>query len=83
MGKKYDVYLVILFILAAIVLLYLLPSPEREGLKTIKTPPLSPEESMKQVKAGIAKVGSGGYIQDMSSRIGKIEQEYPDIPDEE
>jgi len=82
MGKK-SVYLVILFILAAIVLLYLLPSPEREGLKTIKTPPLSPEESMKQVKAGIAKVGSAGYIQDMSSRIGKIEQEYPDIPDEE
>jgi hypothetical protein len=82
MGKK-SVYLVILFILAAMILLYLLPSHEREGFKTIKTPPLSPEESMKEVKAGIAKLGSRGYIQDMSNRIGKIEQEYPDIPDEE
>jgi hypothetical protein len=82
MGKK-SIYLVILFILAAITLLYLLPSHEREGLKTIKTPPLSPEESMKQVKAGIAKLGGGGYIKDISNRIGKIEQEYPDIPDEE
>jgi hypothetical protein len=82
MGKK-SVYLVILFILATMILLYLLPSYEREGLKTIKTPPLSPEESMKEVKAGIAKLGSRGYIQDISNRIGKIEQEYPDIPDEE
>lgn len=82
MGKK-SIYLVILFILAAITLLYLLPSHEREGLKTIKTPPLSPDESMKQVKAGIAKLGSSGYIQDISNRIGKIEQTYPDIPDEE
>ena len=82
MGKT-SIYLVVLFILAAITLLYLLPSSAREGMKTIKTPPLSPEESMKQVKAGIAKLGSGGYIQDISNRIGKIEQEYPDIPDEE
>jgi hypothetical protein len=82
MGKKY-VYLVILFILVAIVLLYLLPSSGREGMKTVKTPPLSADESMKQVKAGIAKLGGGGYIQDISKRIGKIEQDYPDIPDEE
>ena len=81
--RKTSVYLVIIFILAAMILLYLLPSSGREGLKTIKTPPLSSEESMKQVKAGIAKLGSGGYIQDISKRIGKIEQEYPDIPDEE
>jgi len=38
---------------------------------------------MKQVKAGISKLGSRGYIQDISNRIGKIEQAYPDIPDEE
>lgn len=81
--RKTSVYFVILFILAAIILLYLLPSSGREGMKTVKTPPLSADESMKQVKAGISKLGSGGYIQDISNRIGKIEQEYPDIPDEE
>lgn len=82
MGKK-SAYLVILFILVAIILLYLIPVHEREGMKTVKTPPLSADESMKQVKAGVAKLGGGGYIQDISDRIGKIEQEYPDIPDEE
>jgi hypothetical protein len=82
MGKKY-IYLVILFILAAMILLYLLPTSEREGMKTVKTPPLSAEASMKQVKAGIAKLGSRGYIDDISNRIGKVEQDYPDIPDEE
>ena len=82
MGKT-SVYFVIVFILVAIVLLYLLPIHGREGMKTVKTPPLSTDDSMKQVKAGIAKLGNGGYIQDISNRIGKIEQDYPDIPDEE
>lgn len=82
MGKT-SVYLIVVFILAAIILLSLISTHGREGMKTIKTPPLSADESMKQVKAGIAKLGSGGYIQDISNRIGKIEQDYPDIPDEE
>lgn len=82
MGKT-SVYLIVIFILAAIILLSLISAHGREGMKTIKTSPLSADESMKQVKAGIAKLGSGGYIQDISNRIGKIEQDYPDIPDEE
>lgn len=81
--KTSTVYLVIIFIFISIVLLSVLSPPEREGLRTRKSPPLSPEASMKQVKDGTKKLGSAGYIQSIGNRIGKLEQTYPDIPDEE
>jgi|FreactcultureFD7_1027221.scaffolds.fasta_scaffold02268_4 hypothetical protein len=78
------IYLVIIFIFISIVLLSLLPAaPEREGMRLRKTPPLSAEASMKQVKDGTKKLGSAGYIQSISNRIGTLEQTYPDIPDDQ
>jgi len=76
------VYLVIIFIFISIVLLSMLPSYTREGMKTRKTPPLSAEASMKQVKDGTSTLGHTGYIQSISDRIGHLEQLYPDIPDD-
>jgi hypothetical protein len=67
----------------SIVLLSMLPAYEREGMKTRKTPPLSADASMKQVKEGTQAMGSAGYRKSISDRIGKLEQTYPDIPDEE
>ena len=81
--KSTTVYLVIIFMFISIVLLSMLPSYEREGMKTRKTPPLSADDSMKQVKEGTQAMGSAGYRKSISDRIGKLEQTYPDIPDEE
>jgi hypothetical protein len=81
--KSTTVYLVIIFMFVSIVLLSMLPSYEREGMKTRKTPPLSADDSMKQVKEGTQAMGSTGYRKSISDRIGKLEQTYPDIPDEE
>jgi hypothetical protein len=38
---------------------------------------------MKQVKEGTKTMGGAGYRKSISDRIGKLEQTYPDIPDEE
>ena len=81
--KTSTVYLVIIFIFISVVLLSMLPSYEREGMRVRKSPPLSAEASMKQVKDGTKKLSSAGYIQSINNRIGKLEQTYPDIPDEE
>lgn len=81
--KTSTVYLVIMFIFISVILLSMLPSYEREGMRVRKSPPLSAEASMKQVKDGTKKLGSAGYIQSINNRIGKLEQTYPDIPDEE
>lgn len=81
--KSITVYLVIIFMFISIVLLSMLPSYEREGMKTRKTPPLSADDSMKQVKEGTQAMGSAVYRKSISDRIGKLEQTYPDIPDEE
>ncbi len=71
-------YLLILFVLIAILLLTLLP--QREGFKT---PPLSAEDSMKQVKEGTKTLGSDGYRRSLNDRVGSLEQRYPDIPEDE
>jgi hypothetical protein len=81
--KSDTVYLAIIFIFISVVLLAMLPSYEREGMKTRKTPPLSADDSMKQVKEGTKTMGAAGYRKSISDRIGKLEQTYPDIPDEE
>jgi hypothetical protein len=81
--KSATVYLAIIFIFISVVLLAMLPSYEREGMKTRKTPPLSADASMKQVKEGTKTMGAAGYQKSISDRIGKLEQTYPDIPDEE
>uniref|UniRef100_A0A6C0AIV3 Uncharacterized protein n=1 Tax=viral metagenome TaxID=1070528 RepID=A0A6C0AIV3_9ZZZZ len=80
--KTSTVYLVIIFIFISVVLLSMLPSYQREGMKTRKTPPLSAEASMKQVKEGTKAMGSDGYRKSITDRIGKLEQTYPDIPDD-
>jgi hypothetical protein len=72
--------LLILFVVAAILLLTLLP--QREGYKTGHTPPLEPTASMNQVVEGTNEMGHDGYIRDMVNRISKLEQTYPDIPDD-
>jgi hypothetical protein len=82
-AKTSTIYLVIIFIFISIVLLSMLPSYEREGMRVRKSPPLSAEASMKQVKDGTKKLGSAGYIQSISKRIGTLEEKYPDIPDDE
>jgi len=81
--KSTTVYLVIIFMFISALLLAMLPSYAREGMKTRKTPPLSADASMKQVKEGTQAMGSAGYQKSISDRIGKLEQTYPDIPDEE
>ena len=81
--KSTTVYLVIIFMFISVLLLAMLPSYEREGMRTRKTPPLSADASMKQVKEGTKTMGSSGYRKSISDRIGKLEQTYPDIPDEE
>uniref|UniRef100_A0A6C0CII9 Uncharacterized protein n=1 Tax=viral metagenome TaxID=1070528 RepID=A0A6C0CII9_9ZZZZ len=81
--KTSTLYLVILFIVISGVLLMMLPSSnDREGMKTRRTPPLSADASMKQVKEGTKTMGHDGYVQSISNRIGKLEQTYPDIPDD-
>ena len=81
--KSTTVYLVIIFMFISVLLLGMLPSYEREGMRTRKTPPLSADASMKQVKEGTKTMGGAGYRKSISDRIGKLEQMYPDIPDEE
>jgi hypothetical protein len=80
--KSATVYLAIIFIFISVVLLAMLPSYEREGMKTRKTPPLSADASMKQVKEGTKTMGAAGYRKSITDRIGKLEETYPDIPDE-
>lgn len=74
-------YLLILFVAIAILLLTMLP--HREGFRAIKTPPLSAEESMKQVNKGTKELGSDGYMKSLNARVASLEQTYPDIPEEE
>ena len=81
--KSTTLYLVIIFIFISVLLLSMLPSYEREGMKIRKTPALSADASMKQVKEGTKAMGSAGYRKSITDRIGKLEQTYPDIPDEE
>jgi hypothetical protein len=80
--KSATVYLAIIFIFISVVLLAMLPSYEREGMKTRKTPPLSADASMKRVKEGTKTMGAAGYRKSITDRIGKLEETYPDIPDE-
>jgi len=80
---KQNAYLILSFVALATILLILLSHTGREGYKTGSTPPLDPNVSMKQVNAGVSKLGRNGYIQNMSSRIGALEQKYPDVSEEE
>jgi len=80
---KQNAYLILGFVALAVILLILLSQNGREGYKTGHTPPLDPNVSMKQVNAGIAKVGRNGFIQNMNSRIGALEQKYPDVTEED
>jgi len=80
---KQNAYLILSFVALAIILLILLSPSGREGYKTGRTPPLDPNVSMKQVNAGIERVGRNGFIQNMSSRIGALEQKYPDVSEED
>jgi hypothetical protein len=80
---KQNAYLILSFVALAIVLLILLSQSGREGYKTGRTPPLDPNVSMKQVNAGVSKLGRNGYIQNMSGRIGALEQKYPDVSEDQ
>ena len=80
---KQNAYLILSFVALAIVLLILLSQSGREGYKTGRTPPLDPNVSMKQVNAGVSKLGHNGYIQTINDRIGTLEQTYPDVSEDQ